>query len=140
MNTYRSFLRTFFAIIVPFVFFSCKSGDSTPKPIPASLKIEDIKVGTGAEAKFGKNITVHYVGTLTDGTKFESSRDKNKPITFEFGAGVVIDGWDLGLQGMKIGGIRKLTIPPDLGYGSEERNKIPANSTLIFEIELFEVQ
>lgn len=140
MPNYRHFLKMFFTVTFAFALFSCKSGDSSPKPIPSSLKIEDIKIGVGAEAKFGKNVTLHYVGTLTDGTKFDSSRDKNRTFTFELGAGEVIDGWDLGLQGMRVGGIRKLTIPPDLGYGSEERKRIPANSTLIFEVELFEVQ
>lgn len=139
MSTYRSFLRTFFAIIVPIVFFSCKSGDSTPKPIPPSLKIEDIKIGTGAEAKFGKNITVHYVGTLTDGTKFDSSRDRNSSFKFTLGKGEVIKGWDEGVNGMRIGDIRKLVIPPQLAYGDRKRAKIPANSTLIFEVELLNI-
>lgn len=131
-----------FLLLLFFVFsiISCKNVSTSPQPIPSTLKIEDVKVGTGAEAQYGKVVSVHYVGTLTNGSKFDSSRDKNRTFNFELGAGEVIEGWDLGLQGMKVGGIRKLTIPPDLGYGSEEKAKIPANSTLIFEIELLDVK
>jgi FKBP-type peptidyl-prolyl cis-trans isomerase FkpA len=105
-----------------------------------SLKIEDLKVGTGAEAVSGKNVTVHYVGTLTTGSKFDSSRDRNEGFQFRLGAGQVIQGWDQGVAGMKIGGLRKLTIPPELGYGARGFPPvIPANSTLIFEVELLAV-
>jgi FKBP-type peptidyl-prolyl cis-trans isomerase FkpA len=107
-----------------------------------SLQIENIKEGTGAEAKAGNNITVHYVGTLTDGKKFDSSRDRgNKGFSFKLGAGQVIAGWDQGVAGMKVGGLRKLTIPPELGYGARGHPPvIPPNSTLIFEVELLEVR
>jgi FKBP-type peptidyl-prolyl cis-trans isomerase FkpA len=111
--------------------------NSTPS---AELQIEDIKVGTGAEAVAGKKVTVNYVGTLTDGTKFDSSYDKSKPFSFNLGAGEVIKGWDQGVAGMKVGGKRKLTIPPALGYGSVTNGPIPANSTLIFEVELLKVE
>lgn len=105
------------------------------------LKIEDIKVGTGTEAVAGKTITVHYTGTLTDGTKFDSSVDRGEPFSFNLGAGEVIEGWDKGVAGMKIGGKRKLTIPPDLAYGERGAGaSIPPNSTLVFEVELLEVQ
>ncbi len=105
-----------------------------------SLKIEDLKVGTGAEAVSGKNVTVHYVGTLTTGSKFDSSRDRNQGFQFRLGAGQVIKGWDQGVAGMKIGGLRKLTIPPELGYGAGGYPPvIPPNSTLIFEVELLSV-
>lgn len=104
------------------------------------MKTEDLKVGEGAEAQDGKTVKVHYVGTLVDGTKFDSSRDRNEPFEFTLGAGHVIKGWDQGVKGMKVGGIRKLTIPPELGYGDQDLGTIPPNSTLIFEIELLEVQ
>ncbi len=105
-----------------------------------SLKIEDLKVGTGAEAVAGKGVTVHYVGTLTDGSKFDSSRDRGEGFSFSLGAGQVIQGWDKGVAGMKVGGLRKLTIPPELGYGPRGFPPvIPPNSTLVFEVELLSV-
>ena len=104
------------------------------------LKIEDLQVGTGAEAKPGQSVSVHYTGTLTNGSKFDSSRDRNEPFEFSLGAGMVIKGWDQGVAGMKVGGRRKLTIPPELGYGPMGYPPvIPPNSTLIFDIELIEV-
>ena len=104
------------------------------------LKIEDLKQGAGTEAVAGKNVTVHYVGTLTDGSKFDSSRDRGKGFSFRLGAGQVIKGWDQGVAGMKIGGLRKLTIPASLGYGDRGFPPvIPANATLVFEVELLEV-
>ncbi|XXX82130.1 FKBP-type peptidyl-prolyl cis-trans isomerase [Sorangium sp. So ce134] len=103
----------------------------------AGLGIEDLKEGTGAEAKHGHLVTVHYVGTLTDGSKFDSSRDRGQGFSFKLGAGQVIKGWDQGVAGMKIGGVRKLTVPPELGYGARGFPPvIPPNSTLIFEVEL----
>lgn len=104
------------------------------------LKIEDIKIGDGTEAKVGDIISVNYTGTLTDGTKFDSSYDRNQPFEFNLGTNQVIKGWDIGVIGMKVGGKRKLTIPPDLAYGSRAVDSIPANSTLIFEIELLEIK
>ena len=83
-----------------------------------TLKIEDLEVGTGAEAQAGQMVTVHYTGWLTDGQKFDSSKDRNDPFVFPLGQGMVIKGWDQGVVGMKVGGKRKLTIPPELGYGS----------------------
>ncbi|RKH01542.1 MULTISPECIES: FKBP-type peptidyl-prolyl cis-trans isomerase [Corallococcus] len=106
-----------------------------------SLKTEDVKVGTGAEATKGKTVTVHYVGTLTTGAKFDSSRDRGQGFTFPLGAGRVIQGWDQGVAGMKVGGVRKLTIPPELGYGAGGFPPvIPPNSTLLFEVELLDVR
>jgi FKBP-type peptidyl-prolyl cis-trans isomerase len=103
----------------------------------ADLVIEDIRVGTGAEAKAGQTVSVHYVGTLTNGQKFDSSRDRGRPFDFPLGAGKVIQGWDKGVAGMKIGGLRKLTIPPHLGYGARGAGGvIPPNATLVFEVEL----
>ncbi len=104
------------------------------------LKIEDEVIGTGAEATPGKNITVNYSGTLVDGTKFDSSYDRGTPFSFVLGAGRVIQGWEQGFNGMKVGGKRKLTIPASLGYGSADMGVIPPNSTLIFEVELLGVQ
>ena len=107
----------------------------------SELNIGDIVVGSGEEAKDGNKVSVHYVGTLTDGTKFDSSRDRGDPFTFILGAGEVIKGWDQGVLGMKVGGTRKLTIPPELGYGEAGAGSdIPPNSTLIFEIELLSVE
>lgn len=106
----------------------------------SNLQIEDLKVGAGAEATSGQRVTVHYVGTLTDGSKFDSSRDRGKGFSFQLGAGQVIKGWDQGVAGMKIGGMRKLTIPPELGYGARGFPPvIPANATLVFEVELLSV-
>jgi FKBP-type peptidyl-prolyl cis-trans isomerase len=105
------------------------------------LQMEDLKVGTGPEAKSGHNVSVHYVGTLVDGKKFDSSRDRDDPFEFKLGAGMVIKGWDQGVAGMKVGGLRKLTIPAELGYGSRGYPPvIPANATLIFEVELLAVR
>jgi peptidylprolyl isomerase len=104
------------------------------------LDIQDLKVGNGAEAVSGKSVTVHYVGTLTNGNKFDSSRDRGKGFTFMLGAGQVIQGWDKGVAGMKVGGLRKLTIPPEMGYGAGGFPPvIPPNSTLVFEVELLSV-
>lgn len=106
-----------------------------------ALKIEDVKVGQGPEATAGKLVTVHYTGTLTNGSKFDSSRDRGQGFTFPLGAGRVIEGWDKGVAGMKVGGVRKLTIPPEMGYGPLGYPPvIPPNSTLLFEVELLEVR
>jgi len=105
--------------------------------IQESMKIEILKEGTGEEAKNGDTVSVHYTGTLEDGTKVDSSRDRGTPFSFILGAGRVIKGWDLGVAGMKIGEQRKLTIPSNLGYGTQGAGEvIPPNATLIFEVEL----
>lgn len=107
----------------------------------SGLEIDDVKQGSGAEALPGKRVTVHYVGTLTNGSKFDSSRDRGEGFTFALGGGQVIRGWDEGVAGMKVGGVRKLTIPPELGYGARGFPPvIPANSTLLFEVELLDVR
>jgi len=107
---------------------------------PFMMKVEDLVVGTGTEAVSGKSVSVHYTGTLTDGSKFDSSLDRGQPFRFQLGAGQVIKGWDQGVAGMKIGGKRRLTIPPDLGYGARGFPPvIPPSATLIFEVELLGV-
>ncbi len=104
------------------------------------LKVEDLVQGTGAEAVAGKKVSVHYTGTLTDGSKFDSSLDRGRPFDFPLGGGRVIKGWDQGVAGMKVGGKRRLTIPPELAYGDRGFPPvIPPNSTLVFEIELLAV-
>jgi FKBP-type peptidyl-prolyl cis-trans isomerase len=104
------------------------------------LIIEDLVEGEGKEASQGATVTVHYVGTFPDGSKFDSSIDRDDPFSFQLGAGRVIEGWDQGVSGMKVGGKRKLTIPSHLAYGEQGQGSvIPPNSTLVFEIELLEV-
>ncbi|MEK7163107.1 MAG: FKBP-type peptidyl-prolyl cis-trans isomerase [Patescibacteria group bacterium] len=102
----------------------------------AGLEIYDEKVGAGAEAVAGKTVVAHYVGTLADGTKFDSSLDRGSAFEFKLGAGQVIKGWDLGIAGMRVGGVRKLVISPELAYGQQAIGPIPANSTLTFEVQL----
>ncbi len=104
------------------------------------MKIEEIKAGTGATPAKGDTVIVHYTGWLTNGEKFDSSKDRNQPFSFTLGVGQVIKGWDEGFAGMKEGGQRKLTIPPEMGYGQRNVGPIPANSTLIFEVELIRVE
>jgi FKBP-type peptidyl-prolyl cis-trans isomerase FkpA len=107
----------------------------------SGLLIEDITEGSGAEAVAGQNVSVHYTGWLTDGKKFDSSKDRNDPFEFPLGARHVIAGWDEGVQGMKVGGTRKLTIPPNLGYGARGAGGvIPPNATLVFEVELLAIK
>jgi FKBP-type peptidyl-prolyl cis-trans isomerase len=141
-------IAIFFSFCI--ILISCSSSSSSTKSenkneptmikTPSGLQYLDLVVGTGTEATAGKEVTVHYVGTLTDGKKFDSSRDRNEPFVFTLGAGRVIKGWDEGVAGMKVGGKRKLVIPPDLGYGSRGAGSIPPNSTLIFEVELLGVK
>ena len=113
----------------------------TPQAKVSELKVEDIKVGEGREVKSGDTVVIDYKGTLLDGTKFDSSYDRGKPFETAIGVGRVIQGWDQGVPGMKVGGKRKLTIPPDLGYGEQGvPGTIPPNSTLVFEVELVDIR
>jgi len=106
----------------------------------SGLKIEDTGEGNGATAEAGQTVSVHYTGWLENGSKFDSSKDRNEPFNFRLGGGMVIRGWDEGVQGMKVGGTRKLTIPPELGYGARGAGGvIPPNATLIFEVELLDI-
>jgi FKBP-type peptidyl-prolyl cis-trans isomerase FkpA len=106
----------------------------------SNLQYRDLVAGKGAEARAGQEVTVHYTGWLPDGTKFDSSKDRNEPFVFRLGKGMVIAGWDEGVAGMKVGGMRKLVIPPALGYGSRGVDVIPPNATLVFDVELLGVR
>lgn len=106
----------------------------------SGLVIDELEVGSGDRAEKGKTVSVHYTGWLTDGRKFDSSKDRNEAFNFPLGAGHVIRGWDEGVEGMQVGGKRKLTIPPELGYGARGAGGvIPPNATLVFEVELLAV-
>lgn len=107
----------------------------------SGLVIEELVIGAGGAAAAGQRVSVHYTGWLTDGKKFDSSKDRNDPFGFSLGAGHVIRGWDEGVQGMKVGGKRKLTIPPVLGYGAHGAGGvIPPDATLVFEVELLAIE
>jgi FKBP-type peptidyl-prolyl cis-trans isomerase len=120
----------------------------TPAPTPSApavpekpMQKTDVVVGKGAEAKSGDTVVVHYEGRLENGEKFDASKDHGQPFTFKLGAGRVIKGWDDGVPGMKVGGKRKLVIPPSMGYGARGAGaKIPPNSTLVFDVELLEIK
>ena len=120
---------------------ACGGGSDSPSAPggTGTLVIEDLVAGTGATAAAGDTVSVHYVGTFTNGTVFDSSYSRNQPFAFRVGAGQVIAGWDQGVPGMKVGGKRRLTIPPSLAYGSTGAGPIPPNSTLVFEIELLSI-
>jgi peptidylprolyl isomerase len=140
-------LALIFLALVGWMISSSEAGDKDKKEekvitTKSGLKYVELKAGDGKEAKKGDTVHVHYVGTLTSGKKFDSSRDRGEPFVFELGAGKVIKGWDEGVAGIKEGGKRKLIIPPELAYGNREigNGLIPANSTLIFEVELVKVK
>ena len=118
------------------------SGGGSKTDDREGLEITDTTVGQGREVKSGDTVVVHYVGTLDDGSEFDSSRKKNKPFEVQIGVGMVIKGWDKGIVGMKVGGKRKLVIPPALGYGARGSGsgKVPPNATLHFDVELLEVK
>lgn len=131
-----------FLILPLFILFNgCSSNGDNEVTTPSGLKYIDEVVGTGPSPQKGQQVTVHYTGTLEDGKKFDSSRDRNQPFTFTIGIGQVIKGWDEGVMSMKVGGKRKLIIPSDLGYGSRGAPPaIPPNATLTFEVELLSVK
>lgn len=140
------------AVIIIVVFFVIMRGGAIPsltggrENIPTQLQVQDVVQGSGTEAAAGKTVRVHYTGTLGDGTKFDSSRDRGVPFEFTLGTGSVIPGWEQGILGMKVGGTRILIIPPSLAYGARGVKApsgtyvIPPNATLIFEVELLEVK
>lgn len=115
------------------------SSNSDPGTTPSTLMIEDLIVGTGPTALAGDTVTVHYIGRLTNGQTFDNSYDRGQPYTFVLGANQVIPGFEQGVLGMKVGGKRRITIPPSLGYGSQQNGVIPPNSTLVFEVDLIGV-
>lgn len=120
--------------------FNLSMNSESKAPTSQGVTVRDIAVGTGEAAEPRDTIVAHYIGRLSDGRVFDSSRDRGVPISFILGVGQVIRGWDEGLQGMKVGGKRLLTISPEFGYGSQAVGTIPANSTLIFEVELLDVK
>lgn len=134
-------MRRILLLVAAIAVVGC-SGDKSGEEMmtDSGLKYVDIKVGDGESPQAGQLVTVHYTGWLEDGTKFDSSVDKNRPFEFTIGAGGVIKGWDEGVMTMKVGGKRKLTIPPELGYGARGIGPIPPNSTLIFEVELLAIR
>jgi FKBP-type peptidyl-prolyl cis-trans isomerase len=132
-------LNRWLSALILLTLAACGGESGTSPSGGGTLGIEDLVVGTGATAAVGDTVSVHYIGTLTNGTKFDSSYDRGQPYPFRIGAGQVIAGWDQGVPGMKVGGKRRLTIPPSLGYGNQAYGPIPANSTLIFDIELISI-
>ena len=121
--------------------FAFQTITPTPAPLSQTLKIEDLRIGTGSAVKEGDTVVIHYEGKLSNGQVFDSSYKRNAPFETEIGVGRVIEGWDKGLLGMKIGGKRKLTIPPNLGYGEKGvPNVIPPNANLLFELELIDIK
>ena len=126
--------------LVCLVTLAACGGDSGTSPSTGgSLIVDDLVVGTGATAVSGDTVTVHYLGTFTNGTKFDSSYDRGTPFSFRLGGGQVIPGFDQGVTGMKVGGKRRLTIPPSLAYGSAGSGPVPGNTTIVFEVELLSV-
>ena len=137
-------MNSIYKIVIIFVIFiiSCGSNEGNMQKLENGLVIEDIVVGVGNEAKDHNKVVVNYTGTLENGSIFDSSLKPGRdPFTFTLGVGSVIKGWDQGVKGMKVGGKRKLVIPPELGYGDKGAgNVIPPNTTLYFEVELLEVE
>ncbi len=135
------YTKLWIGLVISCLFVGCKMDESKLITTTSGLQYEDVQVGTGETPKTGQVVTVHYTGTLRDGTKFDSSVDRGQPLTFTLGVGQVIKGWDEGLSTMKVGGKRKLVIPPSLGYGAQAvGGVIPANSTLCFDVELIGIQ
>lgn len=120
------------SVVVAFIAFLLAASPA----LAADLVIEDIEKGEGRAAENGDRVAVHYTGWLLDGKKFDSSRDRNQEFVFQLGARQVIRGWDEGVKGMQVGGKRRLTIPPEYGYGDRDLGIIPPNSTLVFDVEL----
>lgn len=133
-------MNRFLSAVVVFSMVGCGSGTEAPTdPGSGTLESEDTVVGTGATAVSGDTLTVHYIGSFLDGRVFENSYNGGQPFTFRLGAGQVITGWDQGIPGMRVGGKRRLTIPPSLAYGSQGRGPIPPNTAIRFEVELISI-
>ena len=131
-------MNRFLSAVVLFSMIGCGSDEPTgPTPM---VQTQDLVVGTGPVAANGNTVTVHYIGKLQNGTVFEDSHTNNAPITFRLGANQVIPGFDQGIVGMRVGGTRRITIPPELAYGSQGQGPIPPNSTIVFDVELLVVQ
>jgi FKBP-type peptidyl-prolyl cis-trans isomerase len=132
-----------FAVVVSLLAIGLGAGACRRKSAPVNVggvTIQDLKVGGGATATSGKIVSAHYTGRFPDGKKFDSSYDAGPPIEFLLGSGKVIKGWDLGIEGMRVGGKRQLTIPPELAYGARGGGPIPPNATLVFDVELVAVK
>lgn len=133
--------RQLLALVAGVAFLAACNSSNEPDPVPSpgQLMVEDLTVGTGPTALIGDTVSIHYIGRFTNGQIFDNSYDRGAPITFILGAGAVIAGVDQGVVGMKVGGKRRLTVPPDLAYGAQGSGSIPANATLVFEIDLITV-
>ena len=134
-------MNRWLSALILLILVACGGGGDTGA-MPSgggTLVVEDLVVGTGPTAVIGDTVTVQYIGTFTNGTKFDSSYDRGTPYVFQVGAGRVIAGWDQGVPGMKVGGKRRLTIPSDLAYGSRGQGVIPPNTTLLFDIDLLSI-
>ncbi len=133
-------MKRFIAVFALVVLAACGGGDTSTSgsPVVGTLQIEDLVVGTGATAVAGDTVTVNYTGSFTNGQVFDTSIGK-APFTFRLGVGAVIPGFDQGVTGMKVGGKRRLTIPPNLAYGSTGQGSIPPNATLVFEVDLLSI-
>lgn len=130
-------MNRFLSAVVVFSMIGCAADQPTG---PSSVQTEDLVVGTGAAAANGNTVTVNYIGRLQDGSVFDDSYARGQPIAFRIGAGQVIPGFEQGIVGMRVGGKRRLTIPPALAYGSSGNGPIPPNATIVFEVELMAVQ
>jgi FKBP-type peptidyl-prolyl cis-trans isomerase FkpA len=139
MSSRRPSLLAVAALVVCSASVSACGKKAPPRNV-GGVTVEDLRIGSGATATAGKVVSAHYTGKFPDGTKFDSSYDAGLPIDFLLGAGKVIKGWDLGIEGMRVGGKRKLTIPPELAYGARGGGPIPPNATLVFEVELMAVK
>jgi FKBP-type peptidyl-prolyl cis-trans isomerase len=137
-----SLSRAFMLLLIPGLALgltACGGGEDSPTTPSGTLTTEDLVVGTGPAAEVGDTAVVHYVGRLTNGSEFDNSYARGEPLTFTIGAGSLIPGFERGVVGMMVGGTRRVTIPPSLGYGNQQVGPIPPNSTLVFDIELLEL-
>jgi FKBP-type peptidyl-prolyl cis-trans isomerase len=140
MSSSRARLLAVVAVISLAVFATAGCGRKGAPRTVGGVTIQDLKVGSGATAASGKTVSAHYTGRFPDGNKFDSSYDAGAPIEFPLGTGKVIKGWDIGIEGMRVGGKRKLTIPPELAYGARGNGPVPPNATLVFDVELIAVK